>query len=88
MKIKFLHIRKLDNEENIHSHGGRTIAYQVDTQGIVWGYAEARCNETDNFVKSQGRVKAQGRLYSERYLKACQMTESDFRISMFGSVQY
>ena len=88
MKVKFLHIRKYDNDGQMRSHGGRTVAYQVDTQGIVWGYAEAKCHDNDNFVKEQGRVKAAGRLFSERYLKACQMNESDFRIAMFGSIQY
>lgn len=76
MRVKFLHVRRPNvlqtamgslEVSGISPNGGKTIAYVVDEDHNVHGYAYARCHERDNYNKRQGRVKAEGRLRSPRY---------------------
>lgn len=66
MKTKYLHLRrKID--DRIQSTGGMTIAYIIDDDFKVIGFAPARCHKNDTYNKQQGRVKAEGRLKSDNY---------------------
>ena len=66
MKTKFLHLRRKINN-TIQSTGGMTIAYIIDDDYHVIGFAPARCHINDTYNKKQGRVKAEGRLKSDKY---------------------
>ena len=63
-EIKFLHYR-LFGDDGIVARGGITVAYCEDAPGQL-RVAKARCHTLDNFVKKQGRIKASGRLQSEK----------------------
>jgi hypothetical protein len=54
------HRRYVDLNDQIQSRGGITVAFRLAEGGVE--YAHARCNISDNFVKSAGRAKAIGRL--------------------------
>lgn len=70
--VKFMHLRHIDGKQHedgkIHprNHGGMTVAYTEEGNGII-KYAVAFCGSKDNFNYATGRVKAAGRLNSERY---------------------
>lgn len=75
--IKFHHRRLLDPVYNtISGKGGATIAYEVMGNNIQ--YAVARCHTNDNFNKAQGRIKAAGRMNSNRYLHTYQGDRQSF----------
>lgn len=85
--IKFLHIRPMSETGSPLTKGGKTIAYVLDEQqDRVYGYAEAKCHEKDNFNKHQGRAKAAGRLRSPRYYKEVNLSEKQFRAAFFNVV--
>lgn len=67
MKIKFFHQRKYDKNKVLLTHGGATIAYEIDDKGLVHKSAAAVCHKKDAYCKHTGRVKAKGRLLSPRY---------------------
>lgn len=62
---KFAHIRpRVDGV--IPPCGGVTVAYE-DIGNGVYLYTLAKCAPHDNFQKRLGRVKAKGRMNSEKY---------------------
>ena len=78
-QISFAHKRYVDEKTGTPSgRGGLTVAYeQTDTDAIVYAYA--KCHERDNFNKSQGRVKAAGRLCSPKHRYFFQGTREEFK---------
>lgn len=67
MKLHYAHKRYIDPElGTVSAKGGMTACWTeaVDNQIL---YATARCHKKDQFSKQQGRVKAAGRLNSEKY---------------------
>ncbi len=61
-KIHFHHVR-----DKTCPNGGKTLALELNSEGLVTAYAVAWCHEKDNFCKRTGRVKSAGRLKSRRY---------------------
>lgn len=57
----FIHHRTRDVNNNVHNHGGHTVAFRTIGGNIV-EYAVARCHENENFNKRLGRTIASGRL--------------------------
>jgi len=74
--VKFIHIRYKDSNGNILSSGGVTFAYREEGEGIK--YASAKCHPNDNYVKTLGRVKAHGRLSSDKNSHTFAGVEQDF----------
>lgn len=67
--IKFHHKRGIDPETGtISCKGGATFAYEKIDLDTYW-FTVARCHEKDNFNKSQGRVKAAGRMQSPKHVQ-------------------
>lgn len=66
MKIKYIHLRKLDSNGKPLTKGGATIAYTVSTPSIDGitkvEYDVAYCSDNDNFSKKIGRNVSGGRL--------------------------
>jgi len=81
MSIRFAHIRIIAPDGHIDSKGGLTIAYEQ--QGNTINYAIARCHERDNFVKSQGRVKAAGRLLSDKHRQSTTLDITSFKEKIY-----
>lgn len=69
--VKFVHCRHLNDDGSIRPHGGMTIAYNLNAQHKVVGWAAAKCHSKDMFVKALGRMKAAGRLLSAAYYQEC-----------------
>ena len=65
--IKFIHCRSKHANGTIKPTGGLTIAYNLNAQFKVVGYAAAKCHEKDLYNKQIGRMKSSGRLLSEKY---------------------
>lgn len=65
--VKFIHCRYHNTDGTVKPHGGLTIAYVVDAKFAVVGYAAARCNTKDMYNKQVGRMKAAGRLLSDKW---------------------
>lgn len=91
MKIKYLHFRHVQPDVIKDGHykvgevlptGGMCVAYQLDDKYQVLGFAISRCHKHDNYVKQQGRVKATGRLASEKYFVQVALTEQEFIVKM------
>lgn len=72
---KYLHLRftKDIDSTDVAACGGATVAYETSPIApdgtITVGWALAKCCEQDNYRKAVGRIKASGRLKSERYLQ-------------------
>lgn len=75
-KISFIHRRVVVNG-SIHNAGGSTIAFRELGNGEI-EFAEAKCSPRDNFSRAAGRVKASGRLDSDRYRRVTTSTWDDF----------
>lgn len=65
--IKFIHCRSVNKDGTIKPTGGLTIAYNLNNEFKVVGYAAAKCHEKDLYNKQIGRMKSAGRLLSEKY---------------------
>ena len=65
MKVSFFHARYFDTNGNLQ-RSGATYAYRELEPGKI-EYAAAFCHPKDNFNKRLGRVKAEGRLKSDRF---------------------
>lgn len=79
MKIKFAHCRNKNYDGSINPHGGLCLAYVINDEFKVIGYAAARCHPKDAYVKQVGRMKAAGRLKSaEFYQDVPEMDEDVF----------
>lgn len=65
--VKFIHCRYLNNDGSIAPNGGLTIAYVVNENFKVVGFAAAKCNKLDAYKKQLGRQKAAGRLLSDAH---------------------
>ncbi len=65
-KLKFIHVR-FRQQDTISPKGGCTIAYTVNGNSL--NYAWAECCESDIFSRKMGRIKAAGRLKSEKLSK-------------------
>ena len=77
--IKFIHCRNTDKNGTIHPTGGLTIAYNLNSDFKVVGWAAAKCHEKDLYNKQVGRMKSSGRLLSERYYQeAPEIDETTF----------
>ena len=82
--VKFLHYRAYDeihvgNDEYeyvVASNGGTTVAYIEGEEGI--SHAFAYCHELDRYNKELGRIKAAGRLNSDKYRSEVRITRDDF----------
>lgn len=75
--VHFIH-RRETADGFISNNGGFTIAYRVvDPMHVE--YAISRCGPHDNFSKHLGRVKAAGRLKSEKYRTEVPMTFEQFK---------
>lgn len=75
-KISYIHRRRKVNGV-IHNAGGSTIAFREISNGQI-EYAEAKCSPRDNFSRAVGRVKATGRLSSDRYRKVAHCSWDHF----------
>ena len=65
--IKFIHCRSVNKDGTIKPQGGLTIAYNLNANFKVGGWAAAKCHEKDLYNKQVGRMKSSGRLLSETY---------------------
>ena len=70
MKIKYIHLRKLDSDGKPLTKGGATIAYRSSPhpfqhEETLVEYVVAYCSDKDNFSKKIGRHISGGRL--DRY---------------------
>ena len=63
--IKYLHIRKLDEEDRISPKGGITLAYTCTSSDICLAYAI--CHDNDLFCYEIARRIARGRLQAPTY---------------------
>ena len=97
-KIKYIHLRRYFpatingetgelKDATLNSKGGKTIAFVVDDDYQVLGYASASCHANDVYNKKVGRVKATGRLKSQNYFKGCKanVSEQEFVRGMIDS---
>lgn len=84
-KVHFMHIRNVDQDDQISNFGGVTFAYKEIPGGVV--YARAQCSSRENFVKALGRAKAAGRLNSPRYSRTFSGTFNEFRREIFEMAQ-
>lgn len=62
----FLHLRNITPTGEIDSRGGITVAFRETSPGTI-EFASAYCSPVDNFSKAYGRIKATGRLNSDRF---------------------
>lgn len=77
--IKFVHCRNINKDGTINPNGGLTIAYNINSEFKVVGWAAAKCHTNDNYNKKLGRMKASGRLLSNKYYNTCEeMEETKF----------
>ena len=67
MPTKFIHCRQINQEGKITPNGGMTIAYTLNNEFKVVGFAVAKCHMKDHYNKKVGRMKAKGRLKSPNY---------------------
>ena len=85
MKLHYAHKRYIDPEfGTVSAKGGMTACWTqaVDNQIL---YATARCHKKDQFSKQQGRVKAAGRLNSEKYATLFSGTADQFKQWFYGT---
>jgi hypothetical protein len=61
-KVRFIHLRNIDDEGDITNSGGVTVAF-CEKDRHLW-FAYSRCHWNDNYCKRIGRNIATGRLYS------------------------
>lgn len=81
--VKFVHLRFADPTGNVLAGGGTTIAYRKVDGGIEYGMA--KCHPRDNYVKTLGRIKANGRLTSAKLRRHVALeTEGDFLTQLEG----
>ena len=81
MKTKYLHLRKIDPVAptiTVLPNGGMTVAYIVDDNKMVSGFAMAKCHSNDTYNKYYGRVKSTGRLKSQKYFVEANIEEQKF----------
>lgn len=69
--IKFIHCRHNNQDGSISPLGGLCIAYVLNAEFKVVGWAAARCAPMDTYNKKIGRMKASGRLLSHTYYQEC-----------------
>lgn len=78
-RIKFIHCRNVAKDGKIIPQGGLTVAYVLNEQFKVVGWAAAKCHIKDLYNKCLGRVKTTGRLLSDTYYQECpEMDEQQF----------
>lgn len=80
--IKFLHFREYTAvnlfREEVSANGGCTVAYTVSDDNTSVHYAKSVCHYSDNYNKRLGRIKAQGKLLSEKLSQQFKGTEEEF----------
>lgn len=83
--VKFLHYRAYEevgedvNGDAVYavaSNGGVTCAYIEGEAGI--SHAFAYCHDLDRYNKELGRIKAAGRLNSDKYRSEVRITRDEF----------
>lgn len=79
--VRFIHCRNLNEDGSINPKGGMTVAYNINKEGLVVGWAAASCHIRDTYNKLIGRMKASGRLLSDKYYKECPEIEEKTFIS-------
>ena len=62
--VKYLHVRTIDEDNNLSPNGGLTVAYTCTLTEII--LQVARCHENDLFCHRIGRLIAEGRLKSKK----------------------
>lgn len=67
MKTSFIHIRAKSPQGTVLPNGGTTVAFQHDENSNNILFAMAHCNPHDNYNKAYGRMKAAGRLKSDKH---------------------
>lgn len=77
--VKFVHLRFASADGQILAGGGTTVAYRRTDAGIEYGVS--KCHPRDNYVKSLGRIKANGRLTSKSH-KTFVGDEREFQASL------
>ena len=82
MSIRFAHRRIVNPDGDIDPRGGLTFAYEQ--KGNEIHYALARCHRNDNFNKQQGRVKAAGRLLSDKHRQTTTLSLTEFKERMYN----
>lgn len=82
MSIRFAYKRVVNPQGEIDPRGGLTIAYEQ--QGNTINYAIARCHHNDNFNKQQGRVKAAGRLLSDKHRQSTTLDLKAFKERVYN----
>jgi len=80
-KVNFIHRRKIVNGKP-HNKGGFTVAFREISNGDGVEYAYSFCHPSDNFNKTLGRIKAEGRLNSKG-VGVAYMTFDEFRESVY-----
>lgn len=81
MKTKYLHLRAIDPNAPVITtlpKGGMTVAYIIDDNKMVLGFAMAKCHKNDTYNKYLGRVKSTGRLKSSAYFTETHTEEQEF----------
>ena len=69
--IKFIHCRNVSKNGSVIPHGGLTVAYVLNESFKVEGWATAQGSNLDVYNKTNGSMKAQGRLKSHEYYQEC-----------------
>jgi len=88
MRTKFMHLRNLINGKP-SSRGGITIAYVLNDDFNVIGFAPARCHINDNYSRKTGRIKAEGRLKSKSFfVQVKDIPEKEFHHKMVEMQKY
>jgi len=75
MPTKYIHCRNFKKDGTMIPQGGMTVAYTLDDKFKVVGMAVAKCHSKDMYNKQVGRMKASGRLLSDKYYQ--DVPESD-----------
>lgn len=83
-EVKFIHLRAIEvgtGGLRVSCRGGLTVAFTPEPEG---GYriATAQCHAKDNFNRKVGRIKAAGRLNSDRQSKVIKADEKDLVVQI------
>jgi hypothetical protein len=62
--MEFIHIRFHEPNRSVKAKGGYTFCFSDSGDGKC---GASKCHERDNYNKREGRVKAQGRMISEKF---------------------
>lgn len=83
--IRFAHYRQIDEQGNVDSRTGATVAYTPPAEGNPAKWAASFCHPKDNYNKHMGRVKAAGRLKSPAYVEETDVTDNREFLSLMDA---